>query len=166
MDNQARAGWPATTRIFQRVGADVTPPGDTTFFFVVLRANTSKRALVRLRLNVQVALRMRACMCECLYGCMDVCMYVCMYVCIFSMIDTCARTIAHTYRHMPISTVLQACVRTYCTLVKPYSMLTREHIAGAHRNSSDEIKTEVPSNVVVSYVPEAVPVHPVHIHPL
>ena len=53
MDNQARAGWPATTRIFQRVGADVTPPGDTTFFFVVLRANTSKRALVRLRLSVQ-----------------------------------------------------------------------------------------------------------------
>lgn len=49
LHNQAAAGWPPSHRIFQRVTAE---HGDVTMFFVAVRSNATKRALVRLALEV------------------------------------------------------------------------------------------------------------------
>ena len=49
LHNQAAAGWPPSQQIFQRVPAE---HGDTTMFFVAVRSNSTKRALVRLSLEV------------------------------------------------------------------------------------------------------------------
>ena len=45
LSNQAAAGWPETQQLFQRL---LAPHGDTTMFFIAVRSNSTKRALVRL----------------------------------------------------------------------------------------------------------------------